>query len=300
MILYLRFLIPTKPTLAPEKDTGEAGSSANAVESKLDDMQPPPAKRARRRGQNKHRPRPAFIPFSEMLCPSCYHGDGGTNNTCHFGDKCRYSHDVAKYISSKPPDIGNECYLFKIYGKCPYGRACRFAGSHLTADFENIVNESLYDPNCPGRTLNVIPRSLQEKLRKRQLSFVRSEAYLKRLKEMKKDTIESTSVEQSSSSGGRGMKLGEQELRTKKGDIDSSGIQAGDDVDSRGMREEEGEQHACGSTSSSSDGKQQVESGENTLPECSGGGGVCVQTCGPLTDEDTVNLKSAEKKTVGK
>lgn len=297
MILCLRFLAQTKPTSVPEKDAGEISSSAKAVESKSDDMQPPPAKRARRRGQNKHRPRPAFIPFSEMLCPSCYHGDGGTNKTCHFGDKCRYTHDIAKYISNKPPDIGNECYLFKIYGKCPYGRACRFAGSHLTADFENIVDESLYDPNRPDRTLNVIPRSLQEKLRKRQLSFVRSEAYLKRLKETKKETSESAGVEKSNSSCG--VKLGEQELRTKEGDVDSGGIPAGDDVDSRGMREE-GEQDACGTTGSSSDGRQQMESGEkNSLPECSSGG-VCVQTCGPLTDEDTVKLKSAEKRTVGK
>jgi hypothetical protein len=203
-------------------------------------------------------------------------------------------------MSRKPPDIGSECYLFKIYGKCPYGRACRFAGSHLTANFENVVDESLYDPGRPDRTLNVISRSLQEKLRKRQLSFVRSEAYLKRLKEMKKEkeTSENSSVEQSSSNG-RGMNLKEQELRTKGVDMDSGGVQA--DVEgSRGVREE-GEQHACGTTSSSSDG-QRMESGESSLPassSSSGGGGVCVQTCGPLTNEDTVKLKSSEKKKVG-
>ena len=275
----------TKSVPAPEKNAGE-DSSAKAMDSKSNDMQPPPAKRARRRGQNKNRPRPAFIPFSEMLCPSCYHGDGGSNNTCHFGDKCRYTHDIAKYMSSKPPDISNECYLFKTYGKCPYGRACRFAGSHLTADFENIIDESLYNPNRPERTFNVIPRPLQEKLRKRQLSFVRSEAYLKRLKEMKKESSESTG-EQGSSAG---MNLEEPQLRTKGSDIDSGDVQA-DGVDSYGVRE--GQQL---STNSSCDG--QMENGENSAQVCSGG--VCVQTCGPLTDEDAVKLKPAEKKKVWK
>lgn len=287
MILCLRFLAQTKSIPAPEKDAGE-DSSTKAVDSKSDDMQPPPAKRARRRGQNKNRPRPAFIPFSEMLCPSCYHGDGGSNNTCHFGDKCRYTHDIVKYMSSKPPDISNECYLFKTYGKCPYGRACRFAGSHVTADFVNVIDESLYDPNRPKRTLNIIPRPLQEKLRKRQLTFVRSEAYLKRLKEMKKETSESTSSQSSSA----GMNLEEQELRTMKGDIDSGGVKA-DDVDSCGVRE--GEKN---SISSSSDG--QMENGENSAQVCSGGVCVRVQTCGPLTDEDTVKLKAVEKKKVWK
>ena len=282
MTLYFRFLVQTKSTPAPERDAGE-GSGTNAVDSKSDDMQPPPAKRVRRRGQNKSRPRPVFIPFSEMLCPSCYHGGDGGGNSCKFGEKCRYTHDIAKYISSKPPDISDECYLFKTYGKCPYGRACRFARSHLTASFEIIVNESLYDPSCPGKTLNVIPRSLQEKLRKRQVSFIRSEAYLKRLKESKKEPNESTGE---LSTGG--MNLEEQKLRTSAGDKDG-GIKT-DDMDDCGIRE--------GEKQSLSDG--QVDDRESSVQERGGGGGVhtCMQTCGPLTDEDIVKLKPAEKKKV--
>lgn len=276
MILCHRFLVQTKSTPAPEKDA----EKTKAVESKSDDMLPPPAKRARRRGQNKNRPRPAFIPFSEMLCPSCYHGDEGSNKTCHFGDKCRYTHDIAKYMSSKPPDISNECYLFKTYGKCPYGRACRFAGCHLTADFENVTDKSLYNPNHPKRTMNVMARSLQEKLRKRQVSFIKSEAYLKRLKEMKKETSESSGGLNTSSGG---VTLEEKELRTKTGDIDGVVVKA------EGM--DGGDQ--CGTLS---DG--QVENGESSIQECSGG--VHVQTCGPLTDDDTIKLKPAEKKKVWK
>ena len=278
VVLCFRFLVQTiKSSPATEKDAGE-GTGTKADDSKSDDMQPPPAKRVRRRGQNKSRPRPAFIPFSEMLCPSCYHGDG-SGSTCKFGEKCRYTHDIAKYMSSKPPDISNECYLFKMYGKCPYGRACRFAKSHLSDDFESIVDESLYDPGRPERTLNVISRSLQEKLRKRQLIFTRSEAYLKRLKEIKKELSEGTGKLSSTSE----MNLEDQELRTKTGDMDG-GVKT-DDIENCLKKEEE-----------KNDG--QVDEKESSVQDCGGGSSVHVQTCGPLTDEDIVKLKPAEKKKV--
>ena len=72
-----------------------------------DEPQPPPGKR-KKRGQNKQRPR-AIIPYSQLLCPKLYtaHGGGG----CHYGDQCRYLHDVTKYMAVKPPDIGDRCYV---------------------------------------------------------------------------------------------------------------------------------------------------------------------------------------------
>ena len=242
------------------------------------ELQLPPAKRVRRRGQNKNRPRPAFIPFSEMLCPSYYHGDG-SDVSCQFGEKCRYMHDIIKYMSTKPPDISDNCYLFKTYGRCPYGRACRFAKSHLTADFENVVNKSLYDPGQLGKVLNVIPRSLQEKLRKRQVPFVKSEAYLKRLNETKKNL--------SDGSGRLSVITGEDDLRTAEvHSTDGANVPLGEmDVG-----------HQC--------------SNEELLPveaNCTKGSaamhhsdGIHVQSCGPLTDEDTVRLKQEEKKKVQK
>lgn len=255
---YFRYLVQKKPISISEKH----GVDVKSVDSGSSDLQPPPAKRVRRRGQNKGRPRPAFIPYSEMLCPSCYHGDGG-GSSCQFGEKCRYSHDVVKYMSTKPPDVGDECFLFKTYGKCPYGRACRFAGNHLTTNYGNVVNESLYDPSSPVKTLNVIPRFLQEKLRKRQLPFVRSERYLKKLKEELSKVSAVVPTRQ------------EQNLQTK--------------MDDTNCDLEEGDQPHYSKD-------EQVVDEKNCTQESSGD--THVQTCGPLTDQDIVKLKPDEKKKV--
>lgn len=262
---------------APTSDKHDENSKDD--NSKSDELQLPPAKRVRRRGQNKNRPRPAFIPFSEMLCPSYHHGDG-SNASCQFGDECRYMHDVIKYMSTKLPDISDECYLFKTYGRCPYGRACRFGKSHLTTDFENVTDESLYDPRRPGKVLNVIPRSLQEKLRKRQIPFVKSEAYLKRLNEAKK----------------KKLSVGSDKL---------PGTTEDEHLKTAAVHSTE-----CDVSLEEMDVENQCCSNEELLPveaNCmkgsvvvDGSGEVCVQTCGPLTDEDTVKLKLEEKKKVHK
>ena len=85
--------------------------------------------------------------------------------TCTFPN-CQFQHDVNTYLQNKvnntwfdlcprptlltilsifvkqvlmnillflqPPDVGNECWIYKNYGKCEYGVACRFANSHIT------------------------------------------------------------------------------------------------------------------------------------------------------------------------
>ncbi|KAL5493413.1 hypothetical protein EMCRGX_G014591 [Ephydatia muelleri] len=142
-----------------------------------DESQPPPGKR-KKRGQNKQRPR-AIIPYSQLLCPKLHSAHGGEG--CRYGDKCRYLHDVARYMAVKPPDIGDRCYVYDTFGKCGYGAACRFALSHLTPDFANVVNEALYDPNRPSPLVNAVPKGLQENLRKKRFAFPRSDAFLRKL-----------------------------------------------------------------------------------------------------------------------
>jgi tRNA-dihydrouridine synthase 3 len=99
-------------------------------------------------------------------------------------------HDVSKFMSDKPSDIGKRCYIFEKLGKCPYGTSCRFASSHLTKEFVNLVNEEVYDPDRAGETCNLISKQLQEKLRKRHLQFQRSEQYLAKLEAGKRPTGE--------------------------------------------------------------------------------------------------------------
>ena len=143
----------------------------------------PPPKKKKKRGQNKNRPRAAKITFSEQLCPSLYLS--GDHTKCQFGEKCRYMHDIASYMANKLPDLGKRCALFETYGRCRYGLVCRYGGTHLTPEFKNVTNEEVYNPNRPQTTLNILPRDIQVKLRKQEIPFSKSEAYLKQLESRK-------------------------------------------------------------------------------------------------------------------
>ncbi|XP_059205932.1 tRNA-dihydrouridine(47) synthase [NAD(P)(+)]-like [Centropristis striata] len=132
----------------------------------------------RMRGQNKSRPHTKPTAYDEKrLCQSVIQ-----NRECHFGDKCHFHHSVADYLSTKPPDIGESCYLYDTFGKCTYGLCCRFAKAHTTPDFKTMENAELIKAN-EGRTAvrNNLSKDLQNRLRKRSVAFKKSAEYLKTL-----------------------------------------------------------------------------------------------------------------------
>ncbi|XP_061597785.1 tRNA-dihydrouridine(47) synthase [NAD(P)(+)]-like [Cololabis saira] len=134
------------------------------------------------RGQNKSRPHKKPASYDDQrLCLSVV-----KDKECSFGDKCRFSHDVAEYMASKLPDIGERCYIYDTFGKCGYGLTCRFAKAHTTPDFKTMEKADLVDA-CKGRTVvkNNLDRDLQNSLRKRSVAFKKSEEYLKTLSKNK-------------------------------------------------------------------------------------------------------------------
>ena len=54
--------------------------------------------------------------------------------TCSFGEKCRFEHDLRKYLKDhKREDLAtfnSRCPVFEVKGRCPVGWKCRFVGSH--------------------------------------------------------------------------------------------------------------------------------------------------------------------------
>lgn len=137
----------------------------------------------RLRGQNKSRPHIKPTAYDEKrLCLSVIQD----NRECPFGEKCHFYHDVAEYLANKPADIGESCYLYDTFGKCSYGLSCRFAKAHTTPDFKTMENAELaktYD----GRTTvrNSLSKDLQNRLRKRSVSFKKSAEYLRTLSNYK-------------------------------------------------------------------------------------------------------------------
>ncbi|KAK6622183.1 hypothetical protein RUM44_001990 [Polyplax serrata] len=94
--------------------------------------------------------------------------------------RCRYLHDVNKFLQSKPPDIGNECHVFQTRGHCPRGISCRFGSQHITENGRNLVDESIkvqYEKNVP-KTLTFYTKELENDLRKRSYDFKKSEEIL--------------------------------------------------------------------------------------------------------------------------
>ncbi|GBF87291.1 tRNA-dihydrouridine synthase [Raphidocelis subcapitata] len=58
--------------------------------------------------------------------------------TCAYGDRCRFVHDAAPYLASKPPDPPGTCPFTSggAVAACPYGITCRWATTHTDASGE--------------------------------------------------------------------------------------------------------------------------------------------------------------------
>lgn len=137
----------------------------------------------RLRGQNKSRPHTKPTTYDEKrLCVSVTQD----NRECSYGDKCHFYHDVSEYMASKPPDIGESCYIYETFGKCGFGLSCRFAKAHTTSDFKTMEKADLVKAH-EGKTMvkNSLSKDLQNRLRKREVAFNKSAEYLKMLSDSK-------------------------------------------------------------------------------------------------------------------
>lgn len=113
----------------------------------------------------------------EKLCPAILQ-----SRECSFGDKCKFNHDKEKFMASKPVDIGEHCYLFETYGRCPYGIACRFGKSHISTDLQNVVRSDTENSLVREHTVsNVLKKDLQVSLWKRTYDFSRSDEILAKI-----------------------------------------------------------------------------------------------------------------------
>ncbi|XP_047565160.1 tRNA-dihydrouridine(47) synthase [NAD(P)(+)]-like [Lutra lutra] len=149
-------------------EDGEGGEAAGPGDK--------PKVQKRARGQNKGRPhmKPAHYD-TNRLCPSLVQESAAK---CLFGDRCRFLHDVGRYLETKPSDLGPRCVLFETFGRCPYGVTCRFAGAHLGPEGQNLVREERVQVPL---VRNGLDKALQQQLRKRKVRFERAEQALRQL-----------------------------------------------------------------------------------------------------------------------
>ncbi|XP_060069106.1 tRNA-dihydrouridine(47) synthase [NAD(P)(+)]-like [Ylistrum balloti] len=147
---------------------------------------PSPSKRIKLKGRNKNRPVHQRQDSSKKMCPAVLH-----DQECRFGEKCKFSHDVKKFMAEKPEDLGPVCVIFEKYGKCQYGISCRYGKSHITEDFQNIINEELYKEMKNRKVVrNVLDRELQHKLWKKKYNFEKANKNTARIQKEVRDRID--------------------------------------------------------------------------------------------------------------
>uniref|UniRef100_A0A1Q3EZL1 tRNA-dihydrouridine(47) synthase [NAD(P)(+)] n=1 Tax=Culex tarsalis TaxID=7177 RepID=A0A1Q3EZL1_CULTA len=141
----------------------------------------------RNRGQNKNRQ----LPFKEQddvrLCKTLL--DGNVEQGKCSKERCRFSHDLAKFVQLKPKDIGETCYIFSLKGYCNFGVTCRFAGAHLDKNLNNKIAEGVAreDKNLVSMCLGF---ELQNTLRKKKYDFRKSNEYVRKFEQLQKEAKE--------------------------------------------------------------------------------------------------------------
>lgn len=139
-----------------------------------------PNKKRKITGRSKKRPIVKHTAVNEKLCPEMV-----LEQPCSWGAKCKYNHDFATYLTNKPPDIGEHCYVFDTFGKCHFGLTCRFAKSHTTEDGKNIKNEELVKKWEGKETVrNILSKDLQRVLWKKQYDFTKANNCWKKIESM--------------------------------------------------------------------------------------------------------------------
>ena len=139
-----------------------------------------------------------------QLCKSRAHANEFDPSTCSFGDKCKFEHDIRKYLKDgKREDLSTfdgVCPVWQVKGKCGGGWSCRFAGSHSKEVEHDDGRKELVlveiNPDTNGATnegeegvgvVNLISVGDKITLRKKKFPTPKSDQYLKWLDERQKD-----------------------------------------------------------------------------------------------------------------
>ncbi|KAK8803436.1 hypothetical protein WA158_001130 [Blastocystis sp. Blastoise] len=102
---------------------------------------------------------------NENLCNKVLNGE-----TCE-NPNCKYMHDLALYMATKPLDIGEKCPVYDIHGYCPQSFCCRWAHAHSVIDMEhNIFKAVKKDVIIPYEEMNN-SKDLSFQLKRKQYIF---------------------------------------------------------------------------------------------------------------------------------
>jgi len=159
------------PVPAASTDGATADDAAEAAGSSAAEQ--PAAKRQRGMNKNRTHHRPTQ---TVKMCQSFTKGLG-----CKFGDDCRFSHDLASYMASRPADLDELCPLYTLHGFCRFGLTCRFGTAHVRPDGSNVFEAGRETCEEVPSDLNVPSAELIASLRRNKYDFSRALAVSKRV-----------------------------------------------------------------------------------------------------------------------
>ncbi|OMO74420.1 tRNA-dihydrouridine synthase [Corchorus capsularis] len=163
------FLRPPPPTRTNQNDgASDADSKANAKQSESSLVKEKKSKRQLKR-ERRQEQKSALHLCAEIA-------KTGDVNACPYKDKCRFSHDLQAFMDQKPADLEGECPFISADAPCPYGLACRFAGTHkdvASATTGNMLKQS--------SEVNGLSKDVQKLLWKNKMRFTKADAVLKSL-----------------------------------------------------------------------------------------------------------------------
>lgn len=130
------------------------------------------------RGQNKGRAKTFQGDKKDKPCPSIIDLKSASEYTpCQYNN-CKFLHNAVEYLQSKPKDIGDQCHVFNLRGRCQRGISCRYGSNHLTPEGYNIVNEDKVRA-WKDDTKNILQSSLQISLQKKRYDLSLAEKLVK-------------------------------------------------------------------------------------------------------------------------
>lgn len=152
-------------------------------------------RKKKNRGQNTGRKfeRPQD---GKALCQTAALSPEFSPKPCQFGDKCRFEHDLRKYLEEyKREDLktfNGTCPVWEAYGECFSGWKCRFVGSHMAerevGDRKELVlvedeerkeaSKSKVDGVVEGGVVGVLPADVKLTLAKKKYPMPKSDAYI--------------------------------------------------------------------------------------------------------------------------
>lgn len=169
-------VVASSATAVPVVGAKRTATDAEAADAGEEAPSAPGQARPKARGMNKGRKH--FKPDANevKLCGSVLKG-----TTCNFGERCKFSHDLAAYMAQRPADLGETCPIYTLRGFCRFGAACRFGSSHLDPSAGSNMTTPVATPPC--EEMNVVPFELTQRLRKKAIDFTaidaRSDAIMK-------------------------------------------------------------------------------------------------------------------------